>query len=174
MLDRKEQTIKLIFRIIMIFAIIGVIFIVLLVIKEKQRKIYRYDVKIKNEEVLDLTKSDKKKCIKELIAYLNSEYYYVCESITFYINTFDKSNDLKYFYALVKGNDKSLIEIKNNGNGNFDFTYIGNEITPNNISEETGVSYLQITNPKKYINEKKEKEERLKIDSTQKEVINEW
>ena len=32
MLDRKEQTIKLIFRIIMIFAIIGVIFIVLLVI----------------------------------------------------------------------------------------------------------------------------------------------
>lgn len=172
--DKRIFIIKLIFRILTFISILGILFIIFLVIKDKQRKIYKFDVKIKNEEIIDLTKKERKECIKQLIKYLNSEKYYICNSIVFYENTFDNKNNAKYFYVLVKGNDKSLIEITKEDSDEYNFEYIGNELTPHSVSSKTGVSYLQIVNPKKYKKEQEEEKNKMKIDSGTKKYINEW
>lgn len=146
-MNKKE--IKASIVLILIFTIIGVI-LFKLNNNNKNNYINKNNVRIINDEVLLLSNSEKKKCIDGLIKHLNDEYYYICNKIEFYNNTFDESTNEKYFYALAIGQDESLIEITNLGNGNFKYQYIGNQLTPNSTSDITGVTYQQIVNPDKY------------------------
>lgn len=144
-MNKKE--IKATIILIIIFVIIAII---LFRLNDNEDYINKKNVRIKNEDILLLSNSEKEKCIDGLIKYLNDEYYYICNSVEFYNNTFDESTNEKYFYALAIGQDESLIEITNLGNGNFKYEYIGNQLTPDSISSVTGVSYQQIVNPEKY------------------------
>lgn len=144
-MNKKE--IKATIILIIIFVIISII---LFRLNDKKDYINKKNVRIKNEEILILSNKEKEKCIDGLIKYLNDEYYYICNKIEFYNNTFDESTNEKYFYALAIGQDESLIEITNLGNGNFKYQYIGNQLNPNSTSDITGVSYKQIVNPDKY------------------------
>ena len=142
---------------------VGIIFLVFVVgilllflsNHNKNQYIKKANIDIENMDKLLLSNSDKDKCIDGLIEYLNRKYYYVCKQIVFYNNRDNKSQNKKYFYALVVGEDNSLIEITNLGNGNFKYSYIGNEITENRKSKVTGVTYKQIVDYEEY---KKEKE----------------
>lgn len=144
-MNKKE--IKATIILVIIFVIIAII---LFRLNDKKDYINKKNVRIKNEEIILLSNNEKDKCIEGLIKYLNDEYYYICNSIEFFNNTFDESTNEKYFYALAIGQDESLIEITNLGNGNFKYEYIGNQLTPDSISSVTGVSYQQIVNPEKY------------------------
>ncbi len=136
-------------KLIGLLLIIFIIITIILSFKLKNKDdIKLSQVKITNEAILSLDNNDKKKCIDGLIKYLNKKKYYVCKKIVFYKNTY--SNSSVYLYALVIGNDKSLIEITNLGNSKFNYRYIGNELTPNDKSSKTGVSYNQIVNKEEY------------------------
>ena len=144
-MNKKE--IKATIVLILIFIIIGII---LFKLNDNENYIKEKNVKIENDSILSLSNSEKKKSIDDLIKYLNDKSYYICNKIEFYNNTFDESTNEKYFYALAIGQDESLVEITNLGNGNFKYEYIGNQLTPDSISSVTGVSYQQIVNPEKY------------------------
>lgn len=152
-------------------AIVLLIFLILISIfllqvkrgtNEDQSNIEAKDIQIKNKDDLQLSDDEKEICIDKLIKYLNKKSYYECSEIEFYNNTFDEATNSQYFYALAIGNDQSLIEITNLGNGKFKYEYIGNELTPNDQSTTTGVSYLQIVNPEKYVKQKELEEIREK------------
>lgn len=156
------------YNIIILSIILFLIFLFLIFyINFKGRKIYLSEVNVEKSNVLLISKSRQKNCVKGLIDFLNQHNFYVCEKIVFYNNTFDKKNNKKYFYALVVGNDKSLIEIENLSDDGFEYTYLGNELTPNAISDKTGVSYLQIINPTEY----KKQEELKKIQEEAKSAL---
>ena len=162
----KKSEIKILIIVILIFALMFGFF--LLIGKEDSNgDIKLSEIKIEDQEKLLLTKEERKKCINGLINYLNSKHYYICEKIRFYNNKADNANNKKYFYALVIGGDESLIEITNLGNGKFKYTYIGNEVTPDEVSEETGVSYNQIINYEEYKIDKELEEIREEAKSAQ-------
>lgn len=148
----KKREIKVV--IIFLVFIVGIL-LLFLSNHKKNQYIKLPNIKIENKDKLLLSDSDKNNCINGLIEYLNSEYYYVCNKIVFYNNEVDKTKNKKYFYALVVGGDNSLIEITNLGNGNFKYSYVGNEVTENRKSKVTGVTYKQIVDYEQY---KKEKE----------------
>lgn len=152
--------------IVLILIILLLLLLIICYINFKDRQIYSDQVKIRNQNILLISEEYQKQCIKDLINYLNDEYFYECNTITFYNNTFDTENNKKYFYALAVGRDQSLIEIKNLGNGNFEYSYIGNELTPDATSQETGVSYLQIIDPEEYEKQEKLKEIRESADTS--------
>lgn len=147
----KKKEVSVLIVLIIVFAIVGII---LFKSQLNEGDIKKNSVKIRNEEILKLSNNERKMCIDGLVKYLNDEYYYVCSAIEFYNNTFDTSTNNTYFYALAIGEDESLIEITNLGNGKFKYSYIGNELTPDSVSEDTGVSYTQIIYPDKYQREK--------------------
>ena len=144
--DARVAVVLLIFFSVIIFLVFFV--------ENDRNKIKEYKVKFENENRLLLSDKNKEIMKEDLINHLNKEYYYKCKKIVFYNNTYDKKNNKKYFYALVIGQDKSLIEITNLGNSKFKYSYIGNEVTEDAKSKVTGVTYLQIVDPKKYQNQK--------------------
>ena len=141
--------------IIVLLLIFAVIMFLVFFIERDRDKIKLPSVKFERENILLLSSKEKEDLKEDLINHLNNEYYYKCKKIVFYNNTYDKSSNKKYFYALVIGADKSLVEITNLGNSKFKFSYIGNEVTDDSKSKVTGVTYLQIVNPKKYEKKKK-------------------
>ena len=148
---KKNEKVALLILLVMLVLISCFLFYV-----KKNTKIddvKQSDVKMVNTDIILLSDNEKNKCIQKLIKYLNKKAYYKCSSIEFYNNTFDEKNNSKYFYALIVGNDRSLIEITNLGDGDFKYEYIGNQLTTNNKSSVTGVSYLQIVDPDGYENE---------------------
>ena len=156
----KKETIAAIILLVL-FSILGIfLFSTKKSVKKESTDIKQENVKIVNEEILMISDKEKKDCISKLIKYINKQYYYNCSEIDFYNNTFDESSNSKYFYALVIGSDESLIEITNLGNSKFKFEYIGNQITQDNQSSVTGVTYLQIVDPDEYNKEKKLEEMR--------------
>lgn len=148
----NKKVIKVLIGLIILSTI--AFFIIFMSQSKNNNYINKKNVKIRYDEILNLSKSDKDRCIEGLIEYLNNEYFYICDSIEFYNNTFDESSNKTYFYALAIGEDESLIEITNLGNGKFKYSYIGNELIPDSVSEDTGVSYTQIIYPDKYQREK--------------------
>ena len=155
---KKNEKVALLILLVMLVLISCFLFYV-----KKNTKIddvKQSDVKMVNTDIILLSDNEKNKCIQKLIKYLNKKAYYKCSSIEFYNNTFDESSNSKYFYALVIGSDESLIEITNLGNSKFKFEYIGNQITQDNQSSVTGVTYLQIVDPDEYNKEKKLEEMR--------------
>ncbi len=147
----NKKVIKVLVILIILSAVVGFI---IFKSQSKEEYINKKSVKIRYEDILNLSESEKDKCIEGLIKYLNDNYFYVCNRIEFYNNSFDESNNEKYFYALAIGQDKSLIEITNLGNGKFKYLYIGNQLTPESTSSNTGVSYKQIINPGEYRKER--------------------
>ncbi|MBE6157411.1 MAG: hypothetical protein E7160_01300 [Firmicutes bacterium] len=143
-MDRKIKI-----SIIMIL-LIGIIVALAFYFENNHKKIKLKNVEVVNEDILVIDEEDRKECINGLIKYLNKEHYYKCKKIKFYLNTYSLETSDKYFYALVIGADKSLIEIHNLGNGNFKYKYIGNQMNPNTVSPDTDVTYLQIIDPEKY------------------------
>lgn len=144
--------------VILLIIFAAIIFLVFF-LQRDNNKIKESKVKFKNENILLLSDKDKKIMKEDLINHLNEEYYYECEKIVFYNNTYDRKSNKKYFYALVIGKDKSLIEITNLGNSKFKYSYIGNELTEDAKSKVTGVTYLQIVDPEEYeIGKKLDKE----------------
>lgn len=152
----NSRDIKVAIVLLIIFAVI--VFLVFY-INNDSKKIKESKVKFENENILLLSDKDKEIMKEDLVNHLNDEYYYECEKIVFYNNTYDKKSNKKYFYALVVGADKSLIEITNLGNSKFKYSYIGNELTEDAKSKVTGVTYLQIVDPEEYeIGKKLDKE----------------
>ena len=150
-MNKREKKAFIIVLLLLVFSI-GII---LFVQNENNKSnIKLSDIEVTNEDKLLLSKTERDKCLEDLINYLNAEQFYKCEEIRFYNNQ-DDVNNKTYFYALVIGADESLIEITNLGNGNFKYSYIANELTPEAVSEDTGVSYKQIVNYDEY---KKDKE----------------
>lgn len=146
-------------RITIIMIVFLIVITSLLLLTKKETKddnntIELKNIEIENKDILLLSDNEKEKCIESLIKYLNKQAYYECYKISFYNNTYDTSTNDKYFYALVFGKDKSLIEITNLGSNQFEYSYIGNELTKDANSEVTGVSYLQIVAPDEYNKEK--------------------
>ncbi len=147
---------KKVIKVLIVLIILSVIafFIIFMSQSKNNNYITKKNVRLRNDDILNLSKSDKDKCVDGLIEYLNDKYFYICDRVEFYNNTFDEASNDKYFYALAIGADESLIEITNLGNGNFKYSYIGNELTPDSTSADTGVSYTQIIYPENYQREK--------------------
>lgn len=165
----KEKEIKIsIILLIVLAVIIGLAFLI------SNKDATKPDIKlkgveIKNKNILLISDKEKKVMIKGLINYLNREKYYECKQIVFYNNTYDKQSNKKYFYALIKGADNSLVEITNMGNYKFEYSYITNQANVDEKSEVTGVTYLQIVNPKEYEKQKKAEEDQKELDKSSSE-----
>lgn len=141
----KKSDIKLAIFLITVFIIVCTI---LFFVQKDKYDIKLKKIKIENESILTISEDEIKKMEQGLVDYMNDEGFVICNKIKFYNNNF--SSDSRYIYALVIGNDKSLIEITNKDNGNFGYYYVGNNVNKEAKSPKTGVSYLQIIEPKEY------------------------
>ena len=146
--------------------ILAIIIIVLLITNFNDKPIKLEKTAFGNDSILELSDSEKEELKTELIDYLNNQSYYTCDKIDFYINQASDADNTKYFYALVIGGDRSLVEITKLENGKFKFNYVSNQISPDEISAETGVSYRQIVNYKDYQKQKELEEMRKDIKNT--------
>ena len=167
---KKKDTKIAVILLIVLAVIVGLVFWVSYKDNEKE-DIKLKKVVVKNKNILAISNKEKKAMINGLIDYLNKEKYYECSKIIFYNNTYDKSSNKKYFYALIIGADKSLVEITNMGSYKFKYSYIANQANENEQSEVTGVTYLQIVNPKKYEKEKKIEKDQEELENYNSEDV---